>query len=369
MNLKYFFSRLRLVAAAGALCASNSFATSLITTAATGTPTDGYQASCYEFSDGDVARGTIIFKEGFCVPSCGDILYDADGQVFGDIIFGDYNSTLTLGTDLRLGSDGNFYGEGTIKGYGRSILLGGDTVLTSSLNIMSDTTIDGCGHRLDLRQGSFILSAESLSLKNMDLILSDTNCSGTSFIADAEGVNLALENVHIYLHGHARIFSYDSLNSSAGTLTIKGLVHVDGLGKTLSLNSSDTSNSYNSIVFIDENSTLSIGNGVTLDISDLYAPADQKIYLADDTSSIILDGGTLRWDIGDLGAYQALQLERGNLFLSDKATISNTYYGEPNADVACGLILGDGTAENDVNVRVLSGAYVALNGAMEYLHS
>jgi hypothetical protein len=38
-------------------------------------------------------------------------------------------------------------------------------------------------------------------------------------------------------------------------------------------------------------------------------------------------------------------------------------------DMAYGFIFGDGTASNDVNVRLLGGAYVIVNGCLQYKHA
>ena len=55
---------------------------------------NGYQGSFINFTGGNSIRGTVIFKQGFQVPSNGAVFYDADGPIFDRIELGNSSSVL-----------------------------------------------------------------------------------------------------------------------------------------------------------------------------------------------------------------------------------------------------------------------------------
>jgi hypothetical protein len=357
---------------------------SVITTATGGNTDYGYNGAQItsgttpSLSVGDVMRGFIMFKNGFRVGS-GPVFYDADGPIYGNIVFNNTTtSTIQLGSDMRLGTTGWFSGDstnyGNISGAGRvtanaqgnAILMGGDQALAANLTITSTLIIDGCGHTLTVSaNGLFTLANRStLTLRNMDLVVSVTSlfAAGTAGIANYVG----LENVNIFLTQNATIFG-DTAQSQIMT-RIQGFVGVWGPYRAYANSTRfDNPNGYKTNIAINQGSTLYIGPGTTLDLKYLAMPMANKIGLNDSTSVLWLDGCELYWGT-TTAANLGVQLQRGTLLLDDKVKITDT--SSPNNAVDTGFVLGDGSnSANDVDVRVLGGGYVVMNGAMKYNHS
>lgn len=372
------------------LVGSQLSAVSIITTATGGMTTDGYQGAAYSLTSGDVMRGFIMFKDGFTIPNQGTVFYDAEGPVYGNIIFGSTpgnTSTLQLGSDLRLGTTGWFaeqtsgfiYAPGInaidgcpivtagIGGPGNSILMGGDQTLGFGLKITSSLTIDGCGHTLTINsRGLFTLdNRATLTLKNMNIITSVPNL----FARTASNAGyVGLDNVSIYLTQDCELFG-DSAQR-LGMTRIQGFVGIYGPYSAIA-NSTRFDNPCGSKcnILINSGSTLYVGPGVTLNLSKLALSSANKIGMQDSTSVLWLDGCTLTCNVATAGQ-QGVVLSKGTVLLDDKVVISDLDgSGLANADITNGLIFGDGTAANDIDVRVLGGAYTVLNGCMQYKHS
>ena len=358
-------------------------AVSIITTATGGATTSGYQGAAYSLTSGDVMRGFIMFKNGFTIPDPGTVFYDAEGPVYGNITFGSTGantSTLQLGSDLRLGTTGWFAQTSGINaidgcpivtagigGPGNSILMGGDQTLGFGLTITSSLTIDGCGHTLTVNSsGLFTLdNRATLTLKNMNIITSVPNLFART--ASKAGY-VGLENVNIYLTQNSALFG-DSA-TSLGMTRIQGLVGIYGpYSATASSTRFDNPCGSKCNILINSGSTLYVGPGVTFDLSGLALPSANKIGMQDSTSVLWLDGCTLTCNVATAGQ-QGLVLSKGTVLLDDKVVISDLNgSGIANADITKGLIFGDGTTANDIDVRVLGGAYTVLNGCMQYKHS
>lgn len=356
------------------LFVSSIKATSIITTAPGGTPTDGYQASTPVMSDGDVIRGHVMFKNGFEIPESGSIFYDADGPVFGNIFF-NIGSTLQLGSDLRLGGTGNCWGGSASKidAQGNAIVFGGDVVMNDhSSSILTPLTIDGAGHSLIISGNSQfnINPAATLTLKNMNFIIDAIGVDPIfNTLGGEDNFRVLFENVTIYLGRDILLFG----QGSYGCTRIQGDVRLFGpYTASAASHNYDTMGGVDSNIFINENSTLYIGPGTTLNLDGLDVPSTQKIGMFNSTSRLLLDGCTLSWKASSTAGHEALQLQRGTVLLQDKVVIKNFALDgtTTNTDVSKGLIFGDGIAsDNDVNVRVLGGAYVVLQGCMQYNHS
>ena len=326
---------------------------------------------------GDSIRGFVMFKNGFRIDN-GPVFYDADGPLYGNIVFNNgASSTLQLGSDLRLGTTGWFNGDSTTYGSisgagnpaagaaaGNAILMGGDQTLAGNLTITSTLIIDGCGHTLTVSSnGRFTLDNRStLTLRNMDLVISVTSPFTTTGVQGYIG----LENVNIFLTQNSTIFG--STTNALNMTRIQGFVGVWGPYRAYANSTRfDNPNGYKTNIAINQGSTLYIGPGTTLDLKNLAMPKANKIGLNDSTSTLWLDGCELYWGT-TTAANLGLQLQRGTLLLDDKVKITDT--SSPNNAVDTGFVLGDGSSSsNDVDVRVLGGGYVIMNGAMKYNHS
>ena len=110
---------------------------------------------------------------------------------------------------------------------------------------------------------------------------------------------------------------------------------------------------------IEKNSKLFFGKGI---IADFTLPPYSifTFEFEDKTSVLHLDGCDFY-----TGA-NGLTLTKGTVIFENKVRIFNKNYGSstPNTDMTKGLIFGDGTSENAVDVKVLGGAYVTVEGCM-----
>jgi hypothetical protein len=357
-----------------------SQATSIISTATGGTAANGYQATAPTFTAGEVTRGFVMYKAGFTLPNgTSSVFYDAEGPVFGNITFGTGTSTLQLATDLRLGTTGwfaNNAGMNTLDGRpvsdgpGNSILMGGDQLLDFSIHITSSLTIDGCGHTLNLSSlgniAAFSLdNRATLTLKNMNIIVKGFS----PFRAHQDTQSyLGLENVNIFLQDDTNIFGAAGTSPYSNLMTrIQGFVGVYGPFQVLDCGQRfDNPCSNKSKLTINSGSTLYMGPGVKFDITRLSSaiPAANKIGMQDSSSVLWLDGCTLTHAGG-------LTLKKGTVLIGDKTKIIDLQSdgATVNTDITNGLVFGDGTAANNVDVRILGGAYTMLQGCMQYKHS
>jgi hypothetical protein len=365
------------------LLPSLGMATSLISTAPGGAADNGYQANMPAvFGNTNVIRGHIMFKNGFTfsgnIPNNATI-WDSDGIVNGPVKWNTLASTfLKLTSDLRLGSTATLVrnGSGTMgiigeAGGNKSIILGGDITLSFPLTVSAgNLSIDGGGHTLKITNtanSSNAISASSgqiITLRNMTLVIDSNNKgSGYGFFNSSSAANLVLENVAV------RVVPYSNsvgVVKSSATLTIRGNVSIDSPGGLVALSGSATF----ATLVIERNSTLRIGQNTIFTLAANGGAINSSVTLTDATSVLHLDGCDF-YTSPYSASLNVFNLLGGTLLLENKVRIFNTYYGGStgNTDMTKAFILGDGTASNDVNVRVLKGAYVTLDGSMKYNHS
>lgn len=358
------------------------YATSIDTTTAS-----NYYGGQYDFSGGDSAKGFITFKDGFSVPA-GTVTYDAQGLVAGTISLID-GSILKLQSDLCLSASAVFSLTGTPTIYSEnkaSIHLNGDLALTGTLRIGKpddywSMAIDGGGHKLDLTDAFVVLQTIGdptplLTLKNMDLVLNNLSLQD---LQSATNTVLVLEDVNVFLNSATDVLLF---NKGTGNIIVRGLVRIFGPGQTIQMKLS--ANTVTSALLVDANSMLYVGPGVTLDLSNITGvSADTKIKFTDATSSLWLDGCTLKLTnkvvdeyFGSNSSYIGLNLQKGNVYLDNQVYFQNlgqyTAYDYTainqsiaNSNVNFGFIFGDGvTANNNTDVNILGGAYVVLEGTM-----
>lgn len=327
-----------------------------------------YQASNYTFASGDVARGFIMFKGGFTIPSSGTVFYDTDGPVYGNITFGNSSSILQLGSDLHFGTGGGFSGAGTIDGQSNTIFLGSDQTFNQALTLTNSLIIDGLGHTLTLgdgiTDGYFAMDNRStLTLKNINLIVVNSGGADPFQRLNTKAGYVALQNVNVYLQKNTTLFgnSSDKLNMT----NINGFVGI--YGPYIAYASSTRFDNPQSLtnITIQPSSTLYFGPGTIFDLSSLTMTPAKKIGFIDNSSTLWLDGCALK----DIGATNpGINVIKGTVLFDDKVVVQND--SVTNKNIAQGLVFGDGaTSDNDVNVRVLGEAYVVLNGGMHYKHS
>ncbi len=358
-NLSLLFSSLLLIS-------PTLFATSVISTAPGGDSTTGYQATARTFADGDKIRGHAMFKAGFTIPASGTVTWDGDGIVNGPITFSHLDSVLNLTTDLRLGSTASLIGNVStwphycnIIGNGNTIFLGGS--LTMAVGTLFSTmgennlVIDGQGHTFNCPNSFAMGTTGSITLKNMLFNVYDYYNNGGII----NGGDLILENITI-TGGKTSLTDWTSLANQARSVAIRGRIAVNMPGRRFKLNC----NTLGVNIIIEKNSTLYIGKGTILEAIKSTDSGSITFTMADETSVLHLDGCDFY-----TGA-NGLSLTKGTVIFENKVRIFNKNYdGASNADMTKALIFGDGTAAGDVNVRVLGGAYVTVDGCIKDNHS
>jgi hypothetical protein len=355
-KLSLFFSSLFLVP-------SFAFATSVISTAPGGNSTTGYQATAPTFTNGDKIRGHAMFKKGFTIPESATVTWDGDGLVEGPITFAGGSSTmskLTLLTDLRLGSSGLLSGAYCeITGNNNKIILGDDATMATNAfisdSIGNNLVIDGQGHAFNcpsIYGMGGVLS--TITLKNMIFNVYD-QYNDCGILNQYDHV---LENITI-TGGKPSLSDFTTLGWVARSFTIRGRVALNMPGRRLKLNVYGHVN-----IVIERNSTLYIGKDTILEAIKSTDGGSIRFTMADETSVLHLDGCDFY-----TGA-NGLSLTKGTVIFENKVRIFNKDYdGASNADTSKALIFGDGTVAGDVNVRVLGGAYVTVDGCIKDNHS
>lgn len=356
---------------------------SVKSTAPGGIPTTSYQGGSLSLVSGDVVRGHVELKKGFSV-GVGAVTWDATGVVEGPITFTDATSILVLKSDLRLGGTGSItpladtsltsggwgqtYG---IDGGGRTIFMGGDFTIGNDVQrdlfLNSNLTIDGQGHTLTLQNSSNfrVRSGFTLTLKNMTIVCDATNSKWGHFNGgNGTNSNFIFDNVTIIARPNGSNFAGGVEPGTGGTsaVTFRNKVSILGAGARFSLRENFGTTNFT----IDKNSTLYFGPNVIVQLSDANS-FNCTLSMVDHTSVLHIDGA--KFYMGPNG----LQLTKGTLLVDNKTRIFNCEVGSeaaPNTDMTKGLILGDGSSSaNDVDVRVLGGAYVVVDGCVDYKHS
>ena len=219
------------------------------------------------------------------------------------------------------------------------------------MEIANTLTIDGQGNIFTINsvEGYFVSSA-GLALINMDLIVNNVG----SAIFQNNG-SATLKNLRLLSGGAG---SAITLSDGFANIVINGNVRLEGFGQRIKVGAGIT---------INPNSTLYVGPGVTL-------TNIASVTMADQTSVLHLDGCKLYTgnDADNAALTSSLSLTKGTLLLDNKVQIYNKNYGDSapaNKDMTKGFFLGDGSSSNNVEVRVLGGAYVVVDGCMQFKHS
>ena len=219
----------------------------------------------------------------------------------------------------------------------------------------NNLVIDGQGHTFNCPNSFAMGTTGSITLKNMLFNVYDYyNNVGIINLGD-----LILENITI-TGGKTSLTDWTSLANQARSVAIRGRIAVNMPGRRFKLNC----NTLGVNIIIEKNSTLYIGKGTILEAIKSTDSGSITFTMADETSVLHLDGCDFY-----TGA-NGLSLTKGTVIFENKVRIFNKNYdGASNADMTKALIFGDGTAAGDVNVRVLGGAYVTVDGCIKDNHS
>jgi hypothetical protein len=288
-------------------------------------------------NDGDNAVGFVNFAGGF--HATGSVTFTNIVAPVANDIYLTSGAVFNVGGDLTLSTTSIAAGGGfSVNASGNTLFLAKDTTLPAqTITLASDLVIDGQGQTLTFNGSTvFALGGRTLTLKNMVLkgLTGSSQFSGNG--------TLILQNCIIDLAAGTTVTYGGTRN-----LTITDDVVIQG-GETFQFTSSGT-------LTINEFSTMSIDYDTIFD----YAKASATgVVLSAATSTIHINGGTLKVD--SAVATAGLLLETGRLLLEGRCLLDNL----SNSDYTKGIFLGDLT--NDLDVRVLPGARVEVNGCVTH---
>ncbi|MCB9493373.1 MAG: hypothetical protein H6679_03800 [Epsilonproteobacteria bacterium] len=298
--------------------------------------------------DGETIEGFVPLN-GVSLPSKSDVYFNVPLPVQGIVEFG-ADCTMHLMSDLHTASHINFaIGQNCsdcayINGQGYTLFLGGDINVPASrsLHIAGDLTIDGNGYTIcfeDLLSEIYVHEHCTLTLRNLILRGWDGNCQlagqGRVVLQDCE-IDLSPEMVAEY--------------EGDGEVEVRSLVSVQGGGKLVFGGRSSLK--------IDSFSTLWMDSDTTLHWKNQTRTG---LVMVDETSRIFLNGGNIHADAK--GENKGLQLTKGTLLLDNRCMIQN----DGNTSATRSFQLGDGrNTANDVDVKVLAGALVEVDGYMDF---
>ena len=280
----------------------------------------------------DSLHGFVELRGGFTINDSVNIYLGLIPPVGGTITFAGTGSILTLDRDLYLstgatiavtGVSASIDGSGA-SGTSRTIFMGGDLTIptTKTINTSGGLIIDGQGNKLTLNGTFAVAAADTLTLKNMTLVL-----PGSLITFGNAASKLILNNVVIELSGNFA-------TSASGLIEIHNCVEIHGKGKTFTLQNDNAS-----ALAIQANSVLYVNNGVTFKYD---VAATTYITFTDATSWLYFDGATFNF----LG--RSVTLATGNVAFDNYVQI----VGSSETDIL--------TLTNLANVEVLSGARVAV---------
>ncbi len=287
----------------------------------------------------------VLIKQGVTVAATKTLGLDITLPISGNINLSG-SGILQLNGDLIFDSGTYLTSGGIIKGEGNTLLLTSSFVIppSSRLKIMSNMVIDGQGNNLITGQGARLIVDPSVSVTLRNITWFNNN-SAQHLEMRADTSNLTLDNVDI---------SFDrNFNFTQGRLFIDNDVMVTGTNTF----------AYSSIkpLYIEPFGTLRFDIGTTFS----YSPYESRphtaternlLRLVDRSSMLYLDGCSI--NLPDAG----MQLTRGTVCFDNKVIVN----GNTTAidEFHC-FEFGDGISEvADVEIKVLSGANVNVNGLM-----
>lgn len=297
-------------------------------------------------------RGFVRAANGLSVAASANVYLDLFQPLSGQISLGN-SSTLNLESDLFLTSSASLSvgssGATLASSQAVAIHLGGDFTHPGSRTIFVNSpelTIDGGGYSYRFNDESStmrIAPGSTLTLRNMVI-------NGLSSSHQIKGPGtLKLQNCVVNLP--TSDVTWTASWGNVG-ITIADDVVVRG-GGTFVFGSAAP-------LAINQNSMLSFDNNTTF----LFAPQDfsrTRLTFADSSSILRLNGST--FCAPGEGGFAGVSLTNGTLLLDNKVTFSNSYHSV----LANGITFGNGTASDDLAVRMNAGASINLNcGMIDY---
>jgi hypothetical protein len=292
----------------------------------------------------DTLRGFVHLKNGLSITGkAARVVFDTCGTIDGSLKTRAID-TLKLEHDLILGSHAYFAGSAKIDGGGHTVRMSSNVEipLEKSLVIVGDTTLDGQGCTLIVPSAHALVVGENakLTLKNIQVhILCNDALSMKS-----DSSSLVLENATITLKAHYAI--------QRGSVDVHNDVVVRGpyefqykSNRPLTINSC-------SMLYLDH------------DVIFRYEHENRSLVHMADASSILYCNGCSLKIVADDVQHSGLQLTRGTLYFENKVVIENKNSDgtRVNQDPLKSFEWGNGNPDNDLDVKLLAGARVEIEG-------
>jgi hypothetical protein len=336
------------------------------------------KAEHYNVATDQTFSNVHYFKQGFSIASNKTLTLNTPVRVSGNISM-DSGSILSLGGDLTFASDAYLAtlssDNSKINGNGYALVMTSSLVIPSgkALHVSGNTIIDGQGNDLVLSDGDAQLKVDAnatLTLSNMTIRL----LSGTGtpqLTGDDDSSRIALQNVTMYMDGdfdfvkgylyiHDDVIvrgKYDAYTEPATATTYYNYKLSYESVKPLVIGQ-------NSMLYFDLGTVFKFNPGGTGTHAQDVATEYQRFLLRfNDFTSVLSFNGSL-FDVPTNG----VRLSHGTMIFDNKCWINNKDGdGVVNTTAANGIRLGDGSsATNDVNVFLLSGARVEVNGYFDF---
>jgi len=202
--------------------------------------------------------------------------------------------------------------------------------------IQGDCTVDARNNRITLEdEGSmYVSSGAQLTLKNMGL----AGLSGSKLSCEDNSASIILKNCELLLE--------DDFEFATGFLSFQQDIVISG--------TCQFTYASNQISTVSAHSKLTIDRGAKF----YYAPSTANrdlLAMTDRSSCLYLDGCTLQ------STTTGLRLTNGRLFIDNNVTFSSE-----GTTASESISFGNGSAVNDLDIKVLSGATLDLYGGLYY---
>ncbi len=218
-----------------------------------------------------------------------------------------------------------------------NLVFNSDTKIEEAIFFSGNCSINGKGKSIIIDEalgGVQVETGSCLTFYNLELkgiANNNLRCASNSSSLCFQDCKLTLSSV----------FTFDT-----GSMLFKGDVIISGTNKFVYSSSVGST--------INSNSILCFDKGVPFYFSPSVLNRD-LLYMTDETSYLFFDGATL------ISTETGLRLTRGTLLIDNNVTFSAL--GSSISEAIC---IGDGTVENDLNIKILSDAQLNIWGAFEY---
>ncbi|KKP24890.1 MAG: hypothetical protein SZ59_C0001G0208 [candidate division TM6 bacterium GW2011_GWF2_28_16] len=212
-----------------------------------------------------------------------------------------------------------------------NLFFDSDVTFKTPITFAGNCSIHSAGHNLQLNSNINLKDGSSLTIYNSSL----KNIINTPIVPEGQDSVITFNNV--------TLTPAQDINFDTGKMVINGQCNFVG-DYNLRLDN-------NATLSINPVSFLSLNNGFNIQAGKYSYVGDTPIYFSDKSSELI-------FDIGSISAINyGLQFTKGKLVTKGFATLESL-----STDTQTGIIFGDGTQVNDVDVLIYPSAELAFDG-------